>query len=124
MRTEITIEGIKYTWAMEDGRFSCLRNGQRWLDSDLVPSAGSRAIIALILQLAAARDEIEQWRGKLAEQCGQTLASRSINIELRALLVLALVLAGDDESWATWAAMVRTKLELFGMTAPDATEPK
>jgi hypothetical protein len=39
--------------------------------------------------------------------------------ELRALICLALVLAGNDDGWVTWAAMARSKLKQLGIPAPE-----
>lgn len=46
--------------------------------------------------------------------CQTTPAINAI-AELRALVVLALTLAGDDESWTAWSHMARRKLEQMEM---------
>lgn len=46
--------------------------------------------------------------------CQTTPAIHAI-AELRALIVLAITLAGEDENWATWAQMARRKLEQMEM---------
>ncbi len=55
--TKVTVDDGKYTWVVDQGRMSCLRYGEPWIDDFTAP--GENAVMGLIFEVEDLRDRLK-----------------------------------------------------------------